>query len=70
MRSIAVFGNGRFVASGGFDQTARVWDLDSLREVARLNTDSMVTTLATDVRSMEITIGEMTGRVHVFQYET
>jgi WD40 repeat protein len=70
VRSIAVFDGGRYVASGSFDQTVRIWDLESLVEVARLHTDSMVTALAANLHSRRITVAEMTGRVHFFEFET
>jgi WD40 repeat protein len=63
--SVTVLADGRRALSGSWDQTLRLWDLETGAELARLTFDAVTSALTWSHRRGRAVVGDDRGRVHV-----
>jgi len=62
VRALCVLPGGRLV-SGAYDNTIRLWDLESRREITRLELDACVTSVLS-LSDQNLIAGDNLGRLH------
>lgn len=69
--AVAVSPNGRLVLTGSYDRTARLWNLQSGRVVARLDgTDRVVSSVAFSADETSVVTGHFDGTARLWDIET
>jgi WD40 repeat protein len=64
VEGVAITPDGRRAVSASRDNTLRVWDLESGKELALLTADGFTTSCAVSVDGRTIVAGDVLGRVH------
>ena len=69
MKGVAITADGRRAVSASADNTLRVWDLESGKELALLTADGTTTSCAVSLDGRTIVAGEATGNMHILKME-
>jgi TIR domain/APAF-1 helical domain/WD domain, G-beta repeat len=67
VRGVAITADGRRAVSASYDNTLRVWDLESGKELALLEADGATTSCAFSLDGQRIVAGDASGRVHLLR---
>lgn len=69
VRTVAISSDGRFVVSGSWDQTLKVWDLESGEEITTFNSEGELNACAISSDGMTIVAGGRSDRINFLQLE-
>jgi WD40 repeat protein len=67
VNGVAITPDGRRAVSASQDNTLRVWDLESGKELALLTADSPTASCAVSLDAWTIVAGDATGNIHILK---
>lgn len=69
VRAVAIAPDGKTAVSGSYDNTLKLWDLQTGKEISTFIGDSSIVCCAVSPDGLTIVAGEQLGRVHFLRLE-